>query len=141
RSSASRWPGTPVIGSSASSRSQRSGPAGSGSVSADTISTPRRTTSGSWAARSCRASSLRSGQEVRDEEASVRHGERGDGRAGLEHFDRAISPAERRGLVTDRLAVHLEDSIHQIDDPVIGNAGPGVDVFLYVPDRGPGWTH
>src|SRR5207245_1887114 len=44
-------------------------------------------------------------------------------------------------LGASRLWIHLKDSIHQIDDPVIGNAGPGVDVFLYVPDRGPGWTH
>src|SRR5881396_2960571 len=74
RSSASRWPGTPVIGSSASSRSRRSGPAGSGSVSADTFPLPRRTSSASWPATSCRAAALRSRPEVGPEEARVRHG-------------------------------------------------------------------
>src|SRR5262245_20184430 len=80
-----------------------------------------------------------SGEQIGDAQARARGGKWADQGAGRQHPNRpAVPPASRRAL---RIAPDLDRLAGEIDDPVVGNAGPGVETPLgdSIPDeRGTG---
>lgn len=64
---------------------------------------------------------------------------RGEGRGGRlrphDLYD-PVAPAEPCRRVGHRLAVDLEGPVDEVDDPVVGQASPGVETALHVPVEG-----
>src|SRR3989441_773151 len=79
------------------------------------------------------APDLRSGEEMRDEDARSRRRQRGDPGGGVEHLAAGVAPPERRCGIGGRLPVHLEDAVHQVEHPVVLQAGPSVETALPLP--------
>ena len=50
--------------------------------------------------------------------------------AGPQRLPHAIGPPVERGITGHRLAVDLDDTVHEIADPVFGQAGAGVEAAL-----------
>ena len=69
-------------------------------------------------------------EEVANDDARVWSGERCCQRIRAQHFARGVVPAERRGVVRDRRAVHLEDVVDEIHDPVVRQSRPGAEAAL-----------
>ena len=61
-------------------------------------------------------------------------GQRRDRRAGV--HDRDLSVAPSRGLSGDRVAADLENAIDEVEDPVVGDTGTGVEGGLGTAVRG-----
>src|SRR5262245_2063916 len=73
---------------------------------------------------------LSSGKQVGDADAGTWQRQRRHGGLGAERHERSVTPAERDVRVGNRPAVHLEEAIHQVHDPVVGEAGPGIEATL-----------
>lgn len=73
------------------------------------------------------------GQEIGDGDGDVRTCERHDRAVSSEDFDIAVSPAELARRIRNRLSIHFDDAIHEIHDPVVEHAGPGIQAALVAP--------
>src|SRR3990172_6814552 len=56
-----------------------------------------------------------------------------DGAAGVACALDLLRPELRTTIALPRLAKHLEDAVDEIDDPVVGDAGPRVEASLVLP--------
>src|SRR5437870_353994 len=73
-------------------------------------------------------------EEIRDVHRGVGRGARGDPIAGGERSDVAVAPAIRGLRLRGGLAMDLEAAVDEVHEPVLGDAGPGVQASLYQPD-------
>src|SRR5262249_41586875 len=71
-----------------------------------------------------------SGKKPRDRNARCRRGERRDVRVDAEHLGAAVAPAKRRRGIGHWLSVHLERPVHQVEHPIVRQAGAGVQATL-----------
>src|SRR5262245_25537734 len=85
-----------------------------------------------WSASTTRAA-RRGGvlwQQIGDGHCDIGPCERRHDGAWAESLDVEVAPAELRRLIQPRLAVDLKYLVHQIHDPVIGDAGTRVEAPL-----------
>src|SRR5216117_1647621 len=69
-------------------------------------------------------------QEVADDDARARRGQRRDGRLGTKDLARRVAPAERRRRILDGPPVNLQHTIDEVQDPIVVQTGTGVEAAL-----------
>src|SRR5437762_174557 len=69
-------------------------------------------------------------QEVADDDARARRGQRRDGRLGTKDLARRVAPAERRRRISNSPPVNLQHTIDEVQDPIVVQTGTGVEAAL-----------
>src|SRR5438093_8562952 len=69
-------------------------------------------------------------QEVADDDARARRGQRRDGRLGAKDLARRVAPAERRRRISNSPPVNLQHTIDEVQDPIVVQTGTGVEAAL-----------
>ena len=72
-------------------------------------------------------------QQVGDADQRSRRRQRRNGPLDAQRVGRAVPPAESSSGVGHRVAVDLEGAAHEVEDPVVGQAGPSVEAALVIP--------